>query len=679
MSYSLGNWRVLKQSVNLTRIAFIGGFGTWLLLASARAQINVGTHGAGPITFDLLPPVEEWATRQNIGGSSADIVNAASLDLRVQTNTAAMFNLPLVSSSGNPPNGTAAGLWSSAGHYIQTRPAEPGYSAILATFRNSSGQDLSILTLAYDLNVPFTVPGEEVRGHRVYYSLTGQQNSWINIPDFNNDRTSGHKQALLDFTASRWSPGSLMFILWADEDGSSSPDDPLEIDNVEIAVEPALVRVVSPTNGQTFVAGAPIPFRAIGVPIGTHFLDFNANGFVVATADSPPFIRTNRLAAGSYTITATAHTDAENVSSTNLVVVTVLPNAPPIIATVTNHLAATQFLVGSNLIYTAVVTDDSAVSNVSFYVDGVNRWNDASSPYTFGWGDMVAGVHTLQVVATDDSGASSTNLSIITVTNPPNTQVIVANGQPWNYWDNGIDPGPGWKARIFDDSGWSNGIAEIGYGDAAVSRPEVTISRRIIGAIGDPNAITNATQLFRRAFALSTSDITSCTGMVVRLLADDGGIVYLNGIEIYRSTNMPINTTYATLATSPMADDGKTFMEASFDKNLFVAGLNTVAVEVHQAGPNASSMSFDLMLWGQKKQGPRLSIFKTSPHSNEGHILWTGSGAVLQSSSDPSDPNGWSDIDPGSYSHPDNDPEQNDLTVDLSSPGSGRMLFRTRQ
>ena len=90
---------------------------------------------------------------------------------------------------------------------------------------------------------------------------------------------------------------------------------------------------------------------------------------------------------------------------------------------------------GYNLVYTAVagVTDDSIVTNVSFLVDGVHRWDDTNSPYTFGWDDMVAGTHQLRVIASDDSGASSSNELSIIVTNPPDIEVIVANGQTWEY------------------------------------------------------------------------------------------------------------------------------------------------------------------------------------------------------------------------------------------------------
>ena len=55
------------------------------LAASAAAQVLVGRHGSGLLTFDVAPPVEEWAT-QSFGGDNGGggIVDAAGLDEQVQ-------------------------------------------------------------------------------------------------------------------------------------------------------------------------------------------------------------------------------------------------------------------------------------------------------------------------------------------------------------------------------------------------------------------------------------------------------------------------------------------------------------------------------------------------------------------------------------------------------------------
>jgi len=41
----------------------------------------------------------------------------------------------------------------------------------------------------------------------------------------------------------------------------------------------------------------------------------------------------------------------------------------------------------------------------------------------------------------------------------------MANGQLWKYLDDGADPGLFSNTALMDDSGWSSGVEELGYGD----------------------------------------------------------------------------------------------------------------------------------------------------------------------------------------------------------------------
>src|SRR5207253_2084504 len=91
------------------------------------------------------------------------------------------------------------------------------------------------------------------------------------------------------------------------------------------------------------------------------------------------------------------------------------------------------------------------------------------------------------------------------------------------------------------------------------------------------------TSYFRHAF--NVVDPAAFTNLVLRLLRDDGGIVYLNGIEIFRS-NMPTGIVdYLTLAASvvPNGAQESEFFSTRLDPALLVAGSNVLAVEIHQA------------------------------------------------------------------------------------------------
>src|SRR5262249_30184484 len=45
------------------------------------------------------------------------------------------------------------------------------------------------------------------------------------------------------------------------------------------------------------------------------------------------------------------------------------------------------------------------------------------------------------------------------------TTVLSSGGANWKYHDTGQDLGTAWRQNEYDDSGWSNGLARLGYGD----------------------------------------------------------------------------------------------------------------------------------------------------------------------------------------------------------------------
>src|SRR5213592_4132507 len=104
--------------------------------------------------------------------------------------------------------------------------------------------------------------------------------------------------------------------------------------------------------------------------------------------------------------------------------------------------------------------------------------------------------------------------------------VLLSKGAVWKYLDNGSDQGTGWREPGFIDSEWKSGPAQLGFGDgdeATVLRPG-NETRRFV------------TYYFRRAFEISS--LESISSLNLRLLRDDGAVVYLNGKEALRS-NMP--------------------------------------------------------------------------------------------------------------------------------------------
>jgi hypothetical protein len=101
-------------------------------------------------------------------------------------------------------------------------------------------------------------------------------------------------------------------------------------------------------------------------------------------------------------------------------------------------------------------------------------------------------------------------------------------------------------------------------------------------------------------------------GLSLRLLRDDGAVVYLNGAEVWRS-NMPAGAVnYQTRAAATVSGaDETTFFQTALASSLLTAGANTLAVEIHQDRPDSSDISFDLSLSGTDSpvtRGPYLQM-----------------------------------------------------------------------
>lgn len=166
---------------------------------------------------------------------------------------------------------------------------------------------------------------------------------------------------------------------------------------------------------------------------------------------------------------------------------------------------------------------------------------------------------------------------------------LVRAGSVWRYLDNGTNQGTAWRGTSFDHSAWATGAAELGYGDGD---EETTVS------YGPDENDKFVTTYFRHAFDVEDPD--AFTGLVLSTLRDDGAVVYLNGVEVWRSDNMPTGTigyrTYADWALG--SPEEETFYDAYFDTSLLVEGQNVLAVEIHQADPASTDISFDLRLQG---------------------------------------------------------------------------------
>ena len=163
---------------------------------------------------------------------------------------------------------------------------------------------------------------------------------------------------------------------------------------------------------------------------------------------------------------------------------------------------------------------------------------------------------------------------------------LLSSGSSWKYNDLGLNLGTAWRAGSYNDSSWSSGNAELGYGDG----DEVTT----VG-FGSDALSKYITTYFRNTFNIAS--VLSVTGLTLRLKRDDGAVVYINGVEAVRS-NMPSGTIdSSTLASTAVGgSDESTFFTYQIDPSLLIAGTNSIAVEIHQSSANSSDISFDAQL-----------------------------------------------------------------------------------
>ncbi|HRG93758.1 MAG TPA: Ig-like domain-containing protein, partial [Chitinophagaceae bacterium] len=198
--------------------------------------------------------------------------------------------------------------------------------------------------------------------------------------------------------------------------------------------------------------------------------------------------------------------------------------------------------------------------------------------------------------------------NFLTAAAPQGPQTLIAYGSTWKYLDDGSNQGTIWSGSTFNDASWASGNAQLGYGDG----DEATL----VNFGPDANA-KFITTYFRKSINIANPQaFTSINGSVKR---DDGIVIYVNGVEVYRN-NMPAGTvTNTTLASTAASDDGNTAQDFTISTSAFVSGNNVIAVEIHQNAGTSSDLSFDLQLIGSVDLTAP-AVLTLSPADNSSNI-----------------------------------------------------------
>lgn len=195
-----------------------------------------------------------------------------------------------------------------------------------------------------------------------------------------------------------------------------------------------------------------------------------------------------------------------------------------------------------------------------------------------------------------------------------NEKILLARGEKteWRYLDRAVAPDSSWTSGQFDDSVWKMGKGPFGYGKDGLG---TTLS------FGDDEDNKHTTAYFRTTFSVEDGTFKAVT---ILLRRDDGAVVYINGKEVIRSNigslaqlgyrfALPSDkiefATPAATVVGPLDHQGK--VQPSYENKYYryvvppgvlsTEGLNTVAVEVHQANAGSSDLLFDLEISGYTK------------------------------------------------------------------------------
>ena len=224
---------------------------------------------------------------------------------------------------------------------------------------------------------------------------------------------------------------------------------------------------------------------------------------------------------------------------------------------------------------------------------------------------LVEGTNVIAAEIHNGSGSSS-DLRFHLELTATDGEVLDPAGSTWKYLDDGSDQGTAWQDADYAGLAWAAGPAQLGYGDG----DEATVV-----SFGSDSANKYRTTYFRRDFPVTGA--ANYVSLELRLVRDDGAVVYLNGVEIARS-NMPEGAIdYLSFASSSQGNpEEKAFHSVFTDTAQLLEGNNEVAVEIHQRNAGSSDISFDLEVLGYETASVIRGPYLQSAGSNSIILRW---------------------------------------------------------
>ena len=186
--------------------------------------------------------------------------------------------------------------------------------------------------------------------------------------------------------------------------------------------------------------------------------------------------------------------------------------------------------------------------------------------------------------------------------------VVVDFGSAMVFLSNSTDPGLGtsWVAPGFDDSTWQAGIYGVGYETDPPGAENLALT----------TVPSDSRSVFSRA-SFNITDVSQILNLFLGCDFDDGYIAWLNGVEVFRSTNMPAGPpAWDSTPSSHESSNGLVptfeYVDISSAISLLQNGTNTLAIGVWNVTAGSSDLVLAPSLTTNKQQnlvrGPYLQL-----------------------------------------------------------------------
>ncbi|MCP4846798.1 MAG: hypothetical protein GY899_02490 [Verrucomicrobiaceae bacterium] len=170
---------------------------------------------------------------------------------------------------------------------------------------------------------------------------------------------------------------------------------------------------------------------------------------------------------------------------------------------------------------------------------------------------------------------------------------LIGAGSEWKYNDADGDLGDPWLGVSYNDSAWNGGPGPLGFG--GISDNSTSPSKRIeIATVINPRP-RQLTVYFRNTFEIDQA--AAYFELDLNIMSDAGAAVYINGIEVFRDSNLPIGALFSTATSNDASDSNEgDYDRYPIDASVLVDGTNVIAVEMHNVSIGSSDMVMDIQL-----------------------------------------------------------------------------------